>query len=246
MEAVVKFTSQSQGRDRIFRATQYACALSIYLFRNNAESKDLVAKLKSLEATMSAGRKLFRLGNTINSIEAAKRTMQLSDRVLCLCLTAANMTRALYFVCDNTLWARNVGLIRNIDKERWSLNASRCYFISLVLSLTRDVYVILQLMSQKVRDKHFRRKMDAHLNGNPEVADVVVPQLDAFLFLLLESLKSDPAVALDTLKNICDLFIPLDKLGIYQSNAGVVGFCGLISSVIGIVTLAQPKLKIKP
>ncbi|XP_020509973.2 peroxisomal membrane protein 11A [Labrus bergylta] len=246
MDAVVQFTSQSQGRDRIFRATQYACALSIYLLRNKIERKELVVKLKSLEAAMSAGRKLFRLGNTINSIEAAKRTMQLSDRVLRLCLTAANMTRALYFVCDNALWGRNVGLIRDINKERWSLNASRCYFASLVMSLSRDVYVILQLMSQRARDRHFRQKMDAHLNENPEVAGVVIPQLDAFLFLLLEIIKSQPAVALDTLKNICDLFIPLDRLGIYRSNAGVVGFCGLISSLIGIVTLAQPKFKIKP
>ncbi|XP_070764112.1 peroxisomal membrane protein 11A isoform X1 [Enoplosus armatus] len=246
MDEVVKFTNQSQGRDRIFRATQYACALSIYLLRNNSERKDLVAKLKSLEAHMSTGRKLFRLGNTVNSIEAAKRTLQLSDRVLCLCLTAANINRALYFICDNVLWARSVGLIRDIDKERWSLNASRCYFLTLVMSLTRDVYVVTQLMVQRARDEHFKRKMDLHLSENPEVAEAVIPQLDAFLFLLWESLKSHPAVALDTLKNVCDLFIPLDRLGIYQSNAGVVGFCGLISSLIGIVTLAQPKLRIKP
>lgn len=172
--------------------------------------------------------------------------MQLSDRVLCLCLTTANITRALYFICDNVLWARSVGLIRNIDKDHWSLSASRAYFLSLVMNLTRDVYAVLQLMVQKARDKQCRQKMDLHLNDNPEVAGYVVPQLDAFLFLLLESFKSDPAVALDTLKNICDLFIPLDKLGIYQSNAGVVGFCGLISSLIGIVTLTQPKLKVKP
>lgn len=172
--------------------------------------------------------------------------MQLSDRVLCLCLTVANINRALYFICDNVLWARSVGLIRNIDKEHWSLNASRCYFFSLVMNLSRDVYEIIQLMVQKARDEHFRQKMDQHLSENPEVAEVVIPQLDALLFLLLESLKSHPAVALDTLKNTCDLFIPLDRLGIYKSNAGVVGFCGLISSLIGIVTLAQPKLKIKP
>lgn len=246
MDAVVNFTSQSQGRDRIFRATQYACALSRYLLRNHTERKDLVAKLKSLETNMSAGRKLFRLGNTINSIEAAKRTMRLSDRVLCLCLTAANVSRALYFICDNVLWARSVGLIRNIDKERWSVNSSRFYFLSLVMSLTRDVYVVLRLMAERARDKHFRQKMELHLNESPEVAEAVIPQLDALLFLLWESLKSHPAVALDTLKNICDLFIPLDRLGIYQSNAGVVGFCGLISSVIGIVTLTQPMLKLKP
>ncbi|KAK2842246.1 hypothetical protein Q5P01_012446 [Channa striata] len=246
MDAVIQFTSQSQGRDRIFRATQYACALSIYVLRNNPDRKDLAKKLKSLEVHMSAGRKLFRLGNTVNSIDAAKRTMQLSDRVLCLCLTVANINRALYFICDNVLWAKSVGLIHSIDKERWSLNASRYYFFSIVMNLTRDVYVLSQLMVQRARDKHFRQKMNQHLSESPEIAEPVIPQLDAFLFLLLEILKSHPAVALDTLKNICDIFIPLDRLGIYQSNAGVVGFCGLVSSLIGIVTLAQPKLKVKP
>lgn len=172
--------------------------------------------------------------------------MQLSDRVLCLCLTAANISRAFYFICDNLLWAKSVGLIRDIDKERWSLNSSRFYFLSLVMNLTRDVYAIVQLMMQRARDRHFRQKMNQHLSENPEVADVVIPQLDAFLFLLLDSLKSQPDVAFDTLKNICDLFIPLDRLGFYQTNTGVVGFCGLVSSLIGILTLVQPKLKIKP
>lgn len=246
MDAVVKFTNQSQGRDRIFRATQYACALSIYLLRNKPERKDLVAKLKSLESNISAGRKLLRLGNAANSIVAAKQSMQLSDRVLCLCLTVANINRALYFICDNMLWARNVGLIRSIDKERWSENASRFYLFSLVMNLTRDLRVIVQLMLQKGRDNRFKSKMNEHLGESPEVAEVVIPELDALVFLLLETLRSEPTVFLDTVKNLCDLFIPLDRLGIYKSSAGVVGFCGLISSLIGILTLARPTLRIKP
>lgn len=195
---------------------------------------------------MSAGRKLFRLGNTVNSLEAASRSLRLSDRVLCLCLTAANISRAFYFICDNAIWARNVGLIHNMNKERWSLNSSRFYLVSLVMSLSRDLYELLRLMSTKAKDKRFRQKMDEHLNEGSEVAEAVIPQLDAFLFLLLHTLRSHPAVALDTLKNICDLFIPLDRLGFYQSNAGLVGLCGLISSLIGILTLAKPGLKIKP
>uniref|UniRef100_A0A3B3XBY0 Peroxisomal biogenesis factor 11 alpha n=1 Tax=Poecilia mexicana TaxID=48701 RepID=A0A3B3XBY0_9TELE len=246
MDAVVKFTSQSQGRDRVFRSTQYACALSIYLLRNKPDRKDLVARLKSLENNMSAGRKLLRLGNAANSIVAAKQTMQLSDRLLSLCLTVANINRALYFICDNAVWARNVGLIRSIDKERWSINASRYYLFSLVMNLTRDLYVILQLMQKKGRDNRFKSRMNQHLSDCPEVAEAVIPELDALIFLLLETLRSEPTVALDTVKNICDLFIPLDRLGIYKSSAGVVGFCGLISSLIGILTLARPTLRIKP
>lgn len=184
---------------------------------------------------------VLRLGNAANSIVAAKQTMQLSDRVLGLCLTVANINRALYFICDNVVWARNVGLIRSIDKERWSINASRYYLFSLVMNLTRDLYVILQLMQQKGRDNRLKSLSDC-----PEVAEAVIPELDALIFLLLETLRSEPTVALDTVKNICDLFIPLDRLGIYKSSAGVVGFCGLISSLIGIITLARPTLRIKP
>lgn len=172
--------------------------------------------------------------------------MCLSDRVLCLCLTAANVNRAFYFICDNVLWARGLGLLRNIDKDRWSQYSSYFNFISLLLSLARDAYVTLQLMAQTARDENFRQKMDRHLRESPDVAEVLLPQLDAVLFLLLVTLRSHPDVTMDLLKNACDLLIPLDKLGIYEANAGVVAFCGLISSLIGILTIAQPKLKIKP
>ncbi|XP_047189125.1 peroxisomal membrane protein 11A isoform X2 [Scophthalmus maximus] len=237
----------SDGLSRLpvcFRATQFACALSTHVLKSNPDRRDLVAKLQDVEANMNAGRKLFRLGNTINSIEAANRSMQLSDRVLCLCLTAANVSRALYSLCDNVLWASSVGLIRDINKECWSLQSSRYYLLSLIMNLTRDFYVVLQLIMQRARDKHFRQKMSQHVSESPEVAEVVIPQLDALLFLLFESLKSHPSVALDTLKNICDLFGPLNKLGIYQTNAGVVACCGLISSMVGILTFAKPNLNI--
>ncbi|XP_066540400.1 peroxisomal membrane protein 11A [Hoplias malabaricus] len=246
MESFIKFTNQSQGRDRVFRATQYTCTLIKYLLRNNPQRKALLLKLKSLESNMSSGRKLFRLGNTVTSVDAAKRTLYLSDPVLRLCLTAANVSRALYFICDNVLWARSVGLIQGIDKDRWNLNAYRYYFVSLAMSLARDVYVIAQLMVQRSREKEFQQKVRQHLSDSPDVASVVIPQLDAFLFLFIESLRNHPAVALDTLRNVCDLFIPLDKLGIYQTNPGVVGMCGLVSSLLGILSVLKPTLKIKP
>jgi len=46
-------------------------------------------------------------------------------------------------------------------------------------------------------------------------------------------------------KNLCDLSGPLDTLGIYKTNPGVIGFCGLLSSLVGILTLASPHLKLK-
>ncbi|KAG9330486.1 hypothetical protein JZ751_024211 [Albula glossodonta] len=177
---------------------------------------------------------LFRLGNTVNSLDAAKRTLRLSDPVLRLCLTVSNLNRALYFICDNVLWARKVGLLQDLDKERWRLNASRYYYFALVMSLTRDAYVIAQIMVQRARH---RQKAGQQMDGHAAGASHFLPKVDAFLSLLFESLRNHPPVVLDTVKNVCDLLIPLDRLGIYQTNAGVVGFCGLLSSLLGTTCL---------
>ncbi|KAJ8417530.1 hypothetical protein AAFF_G00223730 [Aldrovandia affinis] len=246
MESFIKFTNQSQGKDRIFRATQYACAFLKYLMRNKSSREELVKKLHDLESSMSSGRKLFRLGNTVNSLDAARQTLHLSDPVLRLCLTVSNLNRALYFICDNVLWARNLGLIRDIDKERWRLNASRYYYFALVMSLTRDAYFIAQIMVQRARRRRYEQKVHQHPDDHGDAACVLVTKLDAFLSLLYESLRNNPPVVMDTVKNVCDLVIPLDRLGIYQTNAGVVGFCGLVSSLLGILSLVRPTLKMAP
>lgn len=182
----------------------------------------------------------------MSSIDAARRTLYLSDPVLRWCLTVANLNRALYFICDNILWARSINLIQHIDKERWSLNATRYYVFSLVMNLVQDAYVIVQLMVQKSQDGQYRRKVHNHLNESQDTATVVIPQLDAFLFLIIESLRSHPALILDVLKNACDIFISFNKLGVYRTNEGVVGLCGLVSSLIGILLVLKPSLKNKP
>ncbi|KAM9456814.1 peroxisomal membrane protein 11A isoform 2-T2 [Clarias gariepinus] len=201
MDSFIKLTNQSQGRDRIFRATQYACALTRYLLRNDLKRKVVVQKLQSLESSMSSGRKFFRLGNTVSSIDAAKKALYLTDPVLRLCITVSNLNRALYFICDNALWARSIGLIQDIDKDKWNLNATRYYFFSVVMNLVQDAYTIARLVVQKSRDGKYHQKVDRHLNECPDAAAVVIPQLDAFLFLLIESLRNQPALVLDVLKN---------------------------------------------
>lgn len=182
----------------------------------------------------------------MSSIDAARRTLYLTDPVLRFCLTVANLNRALYFICDNVLWARSVDLIEAIDKDRWNLNATRYYFFSLVMNLLQDAYLIVQLMVPKSRDTQYRQKVNHHLNESPDAAPVIIPQLDALLFLLIESLRGHPGLVLDVLKNTCDLFIILDKIGVYRTNEGVTGLCGLVSSLLGILLVLTPSLRHKP
>lgn len=66
------------------------------------------------------------------------------------------------------------------------------------------------------------------------------------LLLLAAVLRGNPPLALDLLKNLLDIFIPLDRLGLYRTGPGFVGACGLASSVLSILTMAYPWLKLKP
>lgn len=96
----------------------------------------------------------------------------------------------------------------------------------------------------------------AHLSGTDENGEfplasssctsVVTARVQRQLCLLAGVLRSNPPLLLDTLKNLCDVFIPLDKLGLYPTGPGFVGACGLTSSVLSILTVLYPWLKLKP
>lgn len=68
---------------------------------------------------------VFRLGNSADALEAAKRAIHLSDMVLRFCITVSHLNRAMYFACDNILWAGKSGLVSRMDQEKWSQRSFR-------------------------------------------------------------------------------------------------------------------------
>ncbi|KAI5087487.1 peroxisomal membrane protein 11B [Silurus meridionalis] len=250
METWVRFSAQSQARERVFRAAQYACTLLGYTLHKGGAAAELISTIKQLEAHLSLSRKLMRLGNSAEALEAAKRAIHLSDCVLRLCITVSHLNRVMYFICDNLLWAGKTGLLPRLDQDKWSQRSFRYYLFALILNLTRDVYEIHGLMERE------RRTSKAHLSGavendessssTPRCASVFSARIQQQLRLLSAVLRSNPPLLLDTLKNLCDVFIPLDKLGLYPTGAGFVGACGLTSSLLSILTLLHPWLKLKP
>ncbi|KAF7241535.1 Peroxisomal membrane protein 11A [Varanus komodoensis] len=246
MEAFVHFANQTQGRERLFRATQYSCMLLSYMLEHKAGQEKLVTKLKDLESSMSSGRKLFRLGNTVHAIVAAKKAAQLPDVVPCICLTVANLNRALFFICDTILWVRSVGLVKHIDKKKWRQRATKCYYYSLVVSLAKDLYELSWRMEKMAQAGKAKQDVPPCGQQLQSMASLALRGLLSFLLLLCLTLWNYPPLSLDLLKNICDLSSPLDRLGIYKTNPGVIGLCGLISSVVGIFTVAMPGLRLNP
>ncbi|XP_048381716.1 peroxisomal membrane protein 11B isoform X2 [Stegostoma tigrinum] len=273
MDSWVRFTAQSQGRERIFRAAQYASALVAYSLQTSGASPELVICIKQLEAHLSLGRKceyinenitpcnvcchfnhlssgmcvstVFRLGNSAEALEAAKRAIHLSDLVLRFCITVSHLNRAMYLGCDNLLWAGKVGLATTLDQDKWSQRSFRYYLFALIMNLSRDAYEISMLAQREAR---VQSKVGSEANGRPSCASttLLAGRVRAHLGLLCHVLRANPPLLLDVLKNCCDLFIPLDRLGLLKTSPGVVAFCGLSSSILSILTISQPWLKLKP
>lgn len=130
----------------------------------------------------------------------------------------------------------------------------RYYLFALILNLTRDVYELRLLVEREDRSR--AAKSCSSLHPNTQSTDhslsshitsaTITSGLSKQLHLLVTVLYSNPPLLLDLLKNSCDIFIPLDRLGIYQTGPGFVGACGLASSILSILTMVHPWLKLKP
>lgn len=186
----------------------------------------------------------FRLGNVVHAVQSTEQSIHATDPVPRLCLTLANLNRVVYFICDTILWVRSVGLAMGINKEKWQTWATRHYYYFLLLSLVRDLYEISLQMGRLAHDRATREKSSQNPFGY-SLADEETEWLQSFLLLLFRSLKQHPPLLLDTVKNFCDILIPLNQMGIYRSNPGIIGLGGLISSVAGIITVAYPQMKLK-
>nr|XP_056722067.1 peroxisomal membrane protein 11A [Euleptes europaea] len=227
-------------------ATQYTCMLLSYVLENKRGREAVLMKLKHLESSMSSGRKLFRLGNMVHAIVAARQSNQLPELVPRFCLTVSHLNRALYFVCDMLLWVRSVGLFPQIDKKKWRRRATRCYYYSLVMNLTEDLYELCRRMEQTARAEGAREDSPPRGRRVRSFVSRLTGGLQPFLLLLCLTLRRHPPLLLDTLKNLCDLSSPLDRLGIYKTHPVVIALCGIVSSLVGILTVASPSLKLKP
>lgn len=262
MDSWVRFNAQSQAKEKVIRAAQYACTLLGYTLHKGGAGAELRKTVSQLEAHMSLTRKLLRLGNSVEALEAAKRSIHLSDSVLRLCLTISHLNRAMYFACDNVLWTGKTGLVSKLDQHKWSQRSFRYYLFALILNLTRDVYELCLLMESEARYRTAKSSSSlcpsstspADQLSSPSSpaspATVALPVMGVWLrrqlHLVATVLYSNPPLLLDLLKNSCDIFIPLDRLGIYNTGPGFVGACGLASSVLSILTMVHPWLKLKP
>ena len=167
------------------------------------------------------------MGTSFSQFWTALQTIQLSDPLLRLLITMTKINRGIYLLIDHFMWAHRMKLLTIRDKY-WARFANQFWFLSILLGLIRDMYELLKALRME------RECLKQYQNYRPVTSQAVT-----------NTLRNNPAVCLDVVKNCGDLMIPLSRLDHIYLPGGVVGLLGVASSLAGLVATYNKQMKLK-
>lgn len=191
---------------------------------------------------MNSSFSVLRFGRCLDVFYGSLKSIHHHDYTLRITLTLSKLCQALYLFADHFLWLARAGLLSEINLRKWTRHANKYWLLSVIMNLCRDFYEIMNLW-----DLH-RTACRSDLRAQPSpVVSIRSPRDFARLALHSYSLMLDHKdVLVDTVKNTCDLFIPLTALGFTNLTPRTIGMLGAISSVAGIMALVTPSAKLLP
>lgn len=228
MDKVIKFNNQTAGRDKLARLLQYSFRAGWHYMQQSNGSRQSVDTLKSLEYSFSTFRKLLRLGRCVESLYGALSTMHYNDITVRFTTTLSKIANALFLLCDHILWAARAG-VADVNTDKWGRIAYKYWLYSIIMNLIRDFYEINRILEIS------RRKAGSRL---------AVRAINTPVLYLIAAQHKD--VLVDTVKNVCDVFIPMAALGYMKLSPGMVGLLGVVSSLAGIIPIIDPMYKLSP
>ncbi|XP_076322836.1 peroxisomal membrane protein 11B-like isoform X1 [Tachypleus tridentatus] len=234
---LVKFNSQTAGREKLLRLVQYGTRMLWALMEKYSHDKEVVFRLKNLEHTFSAARKLFRFGRSLDAFYSALSTINIPDQMLRITITFSRINLALYLLADHVLWLGQAG-IANVNKDKWSKLSNRFWLYSLVMNLVRDMYEILTLLQ-------IQGSQTCALSVS-SVSPYARSSWGILIQTLLDWMVYHRSVTVELIKNGCDIWIPLTNLKIVKFSPAAVGLLGVLSSVAGILQLINVSYKLSP
>ncbi|KAJ9601315.1 hypothetical protein L9F63_000537 [Diploptera punctata] len=237
MDVIVKLNSQTAGRDKLVRLLQYASKAGWHYMQQKELSRQSVDKLKSLEYTFSSFRKLLRLGRFLDMLYGALSSIHYPDVIVRVTCTLSKIANALFLLADHILWIGRAGLV-NINIDKWNKVANKYWLYSITMNLARDVYEIWQILERD--NRRLRLSSGVCLAGDAARKSIPL-SVRAATFI-----HDHKDIVVDTVKNGCDLMIPLSSLGYVRLSPGAVGLLGVISSLAAIVSLIDPLARLTP
>lgn len=178
---------------------------------------------------------MFRLGRTIDVMYSALSTIHLPDKTLRLTLTMSRITSSIYLLTDHIIWLSKIGLV-NVDSHKWSTTSNKYWLYSITWNLIRDLYEIQHILNNSSHCFVYRRP-DQDFRSN---------QLPTEVLTFLLWIRKNKSVSVDTLKNVCDLLIPLNNLGYLKYSPITIGCLGMVSSFLSMLQIYDFTYRLTP
>lgn len=178
---------------------------------------------------------VYRLGRCTDTLYAALKSIHLTDPNLRHTVTLSRIGMAMYLFTDHVVWLGRAGLA-DVNTAKWSRLSYRLWLYYLVMNLSRDIYEISRIIN------NFLNVSEEVPFGKVYKSQSLISKLQKFCGLL----KMHKDVAFDTVKNGCDVCLPLAQLGYLSISPRTVGLLGAISSIAGMLPLLDPSYKLSP
>lgn len=106
------------------------------------------------------------------------------------------------------------------------------------MGLVRDIYEIIELFK---RNSDPKQGTSVVMRSKQDNTIVAFDPINAIRVLL-----ANKPILFDTIKNSCDILIPLSSMGYVDLSPKMVGLLGVVSSVVGIIAMVKPNCKLSP
>eukprot|EP00696_Hemimastix_kukwesjijk_P019793 gnl/Hemi2/9169_TR3192_c0_g1_i1.p1 gnl/Hemi2/9169_TR3192_c0_g1~~gnl/Hemi2/9169_TR3192_c0_g1_i1.p1 ORF type:complete len:258 (+),score=44.37 gnl/Hemi2/9169_TR3192_c0_g1_i1:99-776(+) len=211
LEKVVKFCGQLDGRDKIFRATQYAARISTLFFRPDSLKLKRFLMLSSL---LTDARRVFRIFSEFSELQKINLLSKEPHQLVRMMQLIRGVSMIVYVWFDRCHWVQSKNLLELHPRTNFQWYANVFWLSSVLSSLAADAtqYSVVQ---------HKLRKLGPHDDDQRKA-------LTTQRHLLI----------LNTYKNLGDLPILVNSVFVPRSGKSLlpdwlVGLCGVVSSTVG-------------
>lgn len=178
---------------------------------------------------------VLRFGKSIESFLGCLKTIHYSEAWLAFSLTVSKISQTIFLVTDHIVWLARSGLVRNVDVAKWNTTSSKYWLISLIMNIVRDIYEINKIISSYSTFKSLSTCVASSVVSIRSSKD-----LSKCCTSLIGFLITYKHISIDLMKNVCDLFIPMNTLGYVKLSPRTIGLLGMISSICGLIVILNP------
>ncbi|KAK4056596.1 Peroxisomal membrane protein PMP27 [Microbotryomycetes sp. JL221] len=214
--------STTVGRDKLYRAIQYAARFLAFYTLRKGYTQATVAQWSALKSTLALSRKLMRIGKPLEHLQAGVKSLDIADPVLKYTALGRQLGYAGYLVNDMLVWAHTAKVhpFTTPTYNKISQRAARFWFTGIAFSIVSSVY---RLNDLNRREQQARRVRSAEKETERKA------ELKAVL-------AQRAAVRTQLLQDSLDILIPSGTLGYHNLDDGIIGLVGVVTSIMGLRT----------